>query len=163
MDLVKSFSQSETGAGNNLGFFCCSVSFFFFFLSLQTLLSFHLDTGRKLNVYKIFRRRPIYVLCPGVMPESSLMCFDQSWKGRRARQMPTFFKKVDSSYVYLNAIMSQFQIFLEKWKNIFVLLNRAGLSPPVGIYLPKVNNRNTRTRCQIYSKLTMKTPTITNY
>ena len=27
-----------------------------------------------------------------------------------------------------------------------------------GIYLLKVNNRNTRARCQIYSKLTIKTP-----
>ena len=29
---------------------------------------------------------------------------------------------------------------------------------PAGIYLLKVNNRNTRTRCEIYSKLTRKTP-----
>ena len=29
---------------------------------------------------------------------------------------------------------------------------------PTGIYLPNVNNRNTRTRCAISSKLTMKTP-----
>ena len=29
---------------------------------------------------------------------------------------------------------------------------------PVGIYLLKVNNRNTRTRCEICSKLTIKTP-----
>ena len=28
---------------------------------------------------------------------------------------------------------------------------------PVGIYLLKVNNRNTRTRCEICSKLTIKT------
>ena len=28
---------------------------------------------------------------------------------------------------------------------------------PAGIYLPKVNNRNTRTRCEISSKLTIKT------
>ena len=28
---------------------------------------------------------------------------------------------------------------------------------PVGIYMFKVNNRNTRTRCEIYSKLTIKT------
>ena len=30
--------------------------------------------------------------------------------------------------------------------------------PPAGIYLFKVNNRNTRTRCEICSKLTIKTP-----
>ena len=29
---------------------------------------------------------------------------------------------------------------------------------PAGIYLLKVGNRNTRTRCQICSKLTIKTP-----
>ena len=29
---------------------------------------------------------------------------------------------------------------------------------PAGIYLPKVNNRNTRTRCEICSELTIKTP-----
>ena len=29
---------------------------------------------------------------------------------------------------------------------------------PVGIKLLKVNNRNTRTRCEIYSMLTIKTP-----
>ena len=27
---------------------------------------------------------------------------------------------------------------------------------PAGIYLPKVNKRNTRTRCEICSKLTIK-------
>ena len=29
---------------------------------------------------------------------------------------------------------------------------------PAGIFLVKVNNRNTRTRCEIYSNLTIKTP-----
>ena len=29
---------------------------------------------------------------------------------------------------------------------------------PAGIYLLKVNNRNTRTRCETCSKLTIKTP-----
>ena len=31
-------------------------------------------------------------------------------------------------------------------------------STPVGIYMFKVNNRNTRTKCEICSKLTIKTP-----
>ena len=35
------------------------------------------------------------------------------------------------------------------WKEIYI---------PVGICLLKVNNRNTRTRCEICSKLTIKTP-----
>ena len=33
-----------------------------------------------------------------------------------------------------------------------------GSRNPAGIYLLKVNNRNTRTRCEICSKLTIKTP-----
>ena len=32
------------------------------------------------------------------------------------------------------------------------------INNPAGIYLLKVNNRNTRTRCEICSKLTIKTP-----
>ena len=32
------------------------------------------------------------------------------------------------------------------------------LNIPVGIHMVKVNNRNTRTRCEICSKLTIKTP-----
>ena len=32
------------------------------------------------------------------------------------------------------------------------------LQLPAGIYLLKVNNRNTRTRCEICSKLTINTP-----
>ena len=31
-------------------------------------------------------------------------------------------------------------------------------APPAGIYLLNVNNRNTRARCEICSKLTIKTP-----
>ena len=31
-------------------------------------------------------------------------------------------------------------------------------TPPASIYLLKFNNRNTRTRCEICSKLTIKTP-----
>ena len=32
------------------------------------------------------------------------------------------------------------------------------ITSPAGIYLLKVNNRNTRTRCEICSKFTIKTP-----
>ena len=35
---------------------------------------------------------------------------------------------------------------------------RKNASDPAGIYLIKVNNRNTRTRCEICSKLIIKTP-----
>ena len=47
----------------------------------------------------------------------------------------------------------------ERTDNIFqsVFLPSQGTFP-AGIYLLKVNNRNTRTRCEICSKLTIKTP-----
>ena len=44
---------------------------------------------------------------------------------------------------------------------IFIILNKLpdfDKFSPVGIYLLKVNKRNTRTRCEICSKLTIKTP-----
>ena len=44
--------------------------------------------------------------------------------------------------VYLNMVINKSNAF----------------SFPVGIYLPKVNDRNTRTRCEICSELTIKTP-----
>ena len=44
----------------------------------------------------------------------------------------------------------------QKWyKNVYEYLQQTN---PAGIYLLKVNNRNTRTRCEICSKLTIKTP-----
>ena len=36
--------------------------------------------------------------------------------------------------------------------------NNLKINIPAGIYLLKVNDRNTRTRCEICSKLTVKTP-----
>ena len=46
-------------------------------------------------------------------------------------------------------------------QNIYERCSREGYllwHYPMGIYLLKVNNRNTRTRCEICSKLTIKTP-----
>ena len=37
-------------------------------------------------------------------------------------------------------------------------ITRVTRVPPAGNYVLKVNNRNTRARCEIYSKLTIKTP-----
>ena len=39
----------------------------------------------------------------------------------------------------------------------FNVLDQRETTHPAGIYLPKVKNRNTRTRCEISSKLTIKT------
>ena len=43
-------------------------------------------------------------------------------------------------------------------KNVKNMILAILWSCPAGIYLLKVNNRNTRTRCEICSKLTIKTP-----
>ena len=40
----------------------------------------------------------------------------------------------------------------------FIQYIRGKLHLPASIYVLKVNNRNTRTRCEICSKLTIKTP-----
>ena len=40
----------------------------------------------------------------------------------------------------------------------FLIISLKSCVLPAGIYLLKVNNRNTRTRCEICSKLTIKTP-----
>ena len=47
--------------------------------------------------------------------------------------------------------------YFDKLKEVKVnvVLN---VSIPAGNYLPKVNNKNTRTRCEICSKLTIKIP-----
>ena len=41
---------------------------------------------------------------------------------------------------------------------LFYMLYLIFVFIPAGIYLLKVNNRNTRTRCEICSKLTINTP-----
>ena len=41
---------------------------------------------------------------------------------------------------------------------LFVFFLFRGSPDPGGIYLLKVDNKNTRTRCEIYSKLIIKTP-----
>ena len=45
----------------------------------------------------------------------------------------------------------------EKYEQILLHLLRASpVTKPAGIYLLKVNNRNTRTSCEVCSKLTIK-------
>ena len=48
-------------------------------------------------------------------------------------------------------------VFAENGHSITVL-EKVAKEYPAGIYLLKVNNRSTRTRCEICSKLTIKTP-----
>ena len=56
---------------------------------------------------------------------------------------------------------SRYAVIVQKYQ--FMIFPLKCLTPkiktiPVGIYVLKVNNRNTRTRCEICSKLTIKTP-----
>ena len=44
------------------------------------------------------------------------------------------------------------------WNHFFKLTQGHQITNLAGIYLLKVNNRNTKTRCEICSKLIMKTP-----
>ena len=45
-----------------------------------------------------------------------------------------------------------------KRETIFILCSRLSKPNPAGIYLLRVNNKNNRARCEICSKLTIKTP-----
>ena len=62
----------------------------------------------------------------------------------------------------LSYIFITIQVFQE---HLLVVISEAHLEPsrtfPIGIYMFKVNNRNTRIRCEICSKLTIKTPETT--
>ena len=60
------------------------------------------------------------------------------------------------TYLNLNLIRGTVKCLHEKKSNYWVLVIIT--SNPAGIYLLKVNNRNTRTRCKICLKLTIKIP-----
>ena len=56
----------------------------------------------------------------------------------------------------LTFFLSDFNVFV-CWQ-LFACVSSKIVVIPAGNYMFKVNNRNTRTRCEIYSKLTIKTP-----
>ena len=53
-------------------------------------------------------------------------------------------------------IINSFYIINKNWLAAIDVINDS--KNPAGIYVLKVNNRNTRTRCEISSKLIIKTP-----
>ena len=59
-------------------------------------------------------------------------------------------EKIWNEIKWINIILQNIILMVEIPSRVHVY--------PVGIYLLKVNNRNTRTRCEICSKLTIKTP-----
>ena len=54
----------------------------------------------------------------------------------------------------VRCVKSMHKILRSYSRKLLLCVNHA----PAGIYLLKVNNRNTRTRCEICSKLTLMTP-----
>ena len=61
---------------------------------------------------------------------------------------PNTTQSVQLSSGYINPVPKYKQQYLQ------ILLNNV----PPGIWLPKVNNRNPRAKCEIFSRLTIKTP-----
>ena len=67
--------------------------------------------------------------------------------------------KTMSGYVVLMSlllILRRFNTKVSRFK--FKHAGACGIGNPAGIYLLEVNKRNTRTRCEICSKLTIKIP-----
>ena len=62
-----------------------------------------------------------------------------------ADQMTGFYVKCNTGLKFVHPL----SVFLLKLIRLYY---------PAGIYLLKINNRNTRTRCEICSKLSIKTP-----
>ena len=71
--------------------------------------------------------------------------FNETWGNKNSLPSNTFSRVARPDQL----IVSIYEIF---WKR-FVFLDN-----PAGIYMFKVNNRNTKTRCRICSKLTIKAP-----
>ena len=69
------------------------------------------------------------------------------------REVP-FFLKLFKTLIFFNVCKTTFFIILKISSKLLFTFHTI----PAGIYLLKVNNRNTRTRCEICSKLTIKTP-----
>ena len=61
------------------------------------------------------------------------------------------------SYEGLEKSAAYYKFYLQNYEK-HILRFQSHRTNPAGIYLLKVNNRNTRTRCEICSKLTIKTP-----
>ena len=68
--------------------------------------------------------------------------------------------KTMSGYVVLMSLLLILRRFSQKFRvlSYFKRAGACGIGNPAGIYLLEVNKRNTRTRCEICSKLTIKIP-----
>ena len=60
------------------------------------------------------------------------------------------------TFMVIPRLIASFYILIQIETSL--INNKINSKAPVGIYLLKVNNKNTRTRCEICSKLTIKIP-----
>ena len=74
--------------------------------------------------------------------------------------MKLTFNQILQAKIKNRSYLSRKQNFNELFRERVKMLQR---NIPAGIYLLKVNNRNTRPRCKICSKLTIKTPKRRNF
>ena len=98
-----------------------------------------------LDVFWMFFVRSSCVLCPGVADGSDIV--------------PFLFGKFPIN-VSIKMGLGNIVVFFCYFEQVFIYFVQKRIWNPIsaGIYLLKVINRNTRTRWQICSKLTIKTP-----
>ena len=98
----------------------------------------------------IFNKTIINILC-NFIPHETVFFYDRDppWMSKEIRKMVQEKKNLFNCYRQSN--------------NGKQLLDRLKDLHPVGIYLFKDNNRNTRTRCEICSKLTIRLHNYVNF
>ena len=110
----------------------------------------------KLMLWNVLKKRCFKISMKTCMVEAALIqvC---SWRSR------TLLKTDSITDIFLQIFWNYSQLLPCRGNNCDQLLVKLPCSLPVNtspanIYLFKVNNRNTRKRCEIFSKLTIKTP-----
>ena len=86
-----------------------------------------------------------------------ITCFEEHL--RTATSIKCYFDAINPEQFYFaQAPLLKFLFQNENIKIISKIVNLKKIHFPAGMYLLKVNNKNTRTRCEICSKLTIKIP-----
>ena len=101
-------------------------------------------------------------LTPHLILLSNELNFNRSLRQRRSQNLKLFNKTFDWALIKVSLSANFFWwYFLPRvLLSLLLTLNITHIQHaiPAGIYLLKANNRNTRSRCEICSKLTLKTP-----
>ena len=75
-----------------------------------------------------------------------------------SKRSSLLFQSDISSHINFNYVKIRVPSFVQQQRCVFIQENAVYFCDPADIQLLKVNNRNTRTRCEIFSKLTVKAP-----